>query len=183
MLAGQRVLFPLLLLLVVQACAEPEPESFSRGQAIPIATWTVKVNRVEVLAANALPAAAIQLFQSGEKLLAVHIRLEHEGLSEDIPPDFARLLRSVRLEDETGRRWGLRSVPLTDMHWRMLKAGSAYTLGNLESWTSELRTQQFLKSWVLPFFVSLESRGFRFYIKSYDHREGQPRLAVVDLGR
>jgi hypothetical protein len=183
MLAGQRVLFPLLLLLVAQACAEPDPEAFSRGKAIPIATWTVKVNRVEVLSANALPVAAIQLFQSGEKLLAVHFRLEHEGLSEEIPPGFARLLRSVRLEDETGERWKLRSVPLTDTHWRMFKAGNAYTIGNLESWTGELRTQQYLKSWVLPFFVPQESRRFRFFIKNYDHREGQPRLAVVDLGR
>ena len=183
MLAGQRVLLPLLLLLVVQACAEPEPESFSRGQAIPIAAWTVKVNRVEVLSANSLPTAAIQLFQSGEKLMAVHVRLEHEGPSEEVPPSFERLLRSVSLEDETGRRWKLRSVPLTDTHWRILKAGNAYTLGNLESWTGEIRTQQFLKSWVLPFFVPQESRGFRFYIKSYDRREGQPRLAAVDLGR
>jgi hypothetical protein len=183
MLAGQRVLFPLLLLLVVQACAELEPESFSRSQAIPIAAWTVKVNRVEVLSSNALPAATIQLFQSGEKLLAVHVRLEYEGISEEIPPDFASLLRSVTLEDETGERWKLRSVPLTDTHWRMFKAGDTYTLGNLESWAGELRTQQYLKSWVLPFFVPQESRGFRFYIKSYDHWEGQPRLAVVDLGR
>jgi hypothetical protein len=108
MLAGQRVLFPLLLLLVVQACAELEPQSFSRGQAIPIAAWTVKVNRVEVLSSNALPATTIQLFQSGEKLLAVHVRLEYEGVSEEIPPDFASLLRSVTLEDETGERWKLR---------------------------------------------------------------------------
>lgn len=183
MLAGQRVLLPLLLLLVVQACAEPEPESFSRGQAIPIAEWTVKVTRVEVLSANSLPAAAIQLFQSGEKLMAVHVRLEHEGLSEEIPSSFTRLLRSVRLEDETGTRWKLRSVPLTDTQWRMSKAGNEYTLGHLERWTGEIRTQQFLKSWVLPFFVPQESRGFRFYIESYDRREGQPRLAVVDLGR
>ena len=141
------------------------------------------MNRVEVFSSNALPAAAIQLFQSGEKLMAVHLRLEHEGLSEEIPPGFARLLRSVRLEDETGTRWKLRSVPLTDTHWRMFKAGNSYSLGNLESWAGELRTQQFLKNWVLPFFVPQESRGFRFYIESYDHREGQPRLAVVDLGR
>jgi len=183
MLAGQRVLLPLLLLLVAQACAEPEPESFSRGEAIPIAEWTVKVSRVEVLSANSLPAAAIQLFQSGEKLMAVHVQLEHEGLAEEIPPSFARLLRSVRLEDETGTRWKLRSVPLTDTQWRMAKAGNEYTLGNLERWTGEIRTQQFLKSWVLPFFVPQESRGFHFYIESYDRREGQPRLAVVDLGR
>jgi hypothetical protein len=161
----------------------PEPESFSRGQAIPIASWTIKVSRVEVLSAQAIPSGTIQLLQSGDKLVAVHIGIEFPGSPEDVAGEFPRLLRSVRLEDDSGQSWRFRSAPLTEAHWRVAKSGNAYGLQDLEGWMNQMRSGQFLKSWVLTFFVPQESSGFTFFIDNYAPTDDQPRLAAIDLGR
>jgi hypothetical protein len=173
------------LLLAAVSCngTPPEPESFSRGQEIPIASWVIKVRRVEVLSAQSIPAGTIQLLQSGEKLVAVHIGVESPGSPEDLAAEFPRLLRSVLQEDTSGQSWRFRSVPLTDAHWRVAKSGNSYGFGDLDSWINEMRSGQFLKSWVLTFFVPQESSGFTFFIDNYEPAEGQPRLAAVDLGR
>lgn len=178
-------LLPLLLLPLLVSCEgpPPEPESFSRGQEIPIASWTIKVRRAEVLSAQAIPAGTIQLMQKGDKLVAVHIGIESPGSPEELAAEFPRLLRAVRLDDGSGQNWRFRSVPLTDAHWRMFKAGNSYGLQELQGWTNEMRSGQFLKSWVLTFFVPQESSGFTFFIDNYAPIDDQPRLAAVDLGR
>ena len=125
----------------------------------------------------------IQLLQSGDKLVAVHISLEAHGSPEDLAAEFPRLLRSVRLEDDSGQGWRFLSVPLTDAHWRLAKNGSAYGYQDLDRWMNEMRSGQLLKSWVLTFFVPQESTGFTFLIDNYAPVDDQPRLAAIDLGR
>ena len=180
-----RYLLPLLLLPLVVSCQgpPPEPESFSRGEAIPIASWTIKVKRAEVLTAQAIPSGTIQLLQTGDKIVAVHIGIESPGTPEELAAEFPRLLRAVRLDDDSGGSWRFRSVPLTDVHWRMSKAGNAYSFQDLEGWANQMRSGQFLKSWVLTFFVPKESSGFTFFIDNYSHTGDQPRVAAIDLRR
>ncbi len=178
-------ILPLLLLPLLVSCQgpPPEPESFSRSEAIPIASWTIKVKRAEVLTAQAIPSGTIQLLQKGDKIVAVHIGIESPGSPEELAKEFPRLLRSVRLDDDSGGSWRFRSVPLTDALWRVSKAGNAYNLQDLEGLTNQMRSSEFLKSWVLTFFVPKESSGFTFFIDNYAPTGDQPRMAAIDLGR
>ena len=180
-----KYILPLLLLPLLVSCQgpPPEPESFSRSEEIPIASWTIKVRRAEVLSAQAIPSGMIQLLQTGDKLVAVHIGIESPGSPEELAAEFPRLLRAVRLDDDSGQSWRFLSVPLTDAHWRVAKAGNAYGSQDLEGWANQMRSGQFLKSWVLTFFVPQESSGFTFFIDNYAPTGDQPRLAAVDLGR
>jgi hypothetical protein len=136
-----------------------------------------------VLSAQSIPAGTIQLLQSGDKLVAVHIGIESHGSPEETAAEFPRLLRSVRLDDDSGQSWRFRSVPLTDAHWRVAKTGAASSFQDLDAWMNQMQSGQLLKSWVLTFFVPQESSGFTFFIDNYAPTDDQPGVAAVDLGR
>ena len=168
-------------LVALAACFPAEPTPFSRGEEIPLASWTVAVRSVEAMSADLLPGMRQVANRSATRFLVVHVEIERAA-SVDAPAEdhaaerrFLKLLSSVKLVDGQGHGYDY-GLPLPQSHYQMMKMGSAWSPDDA-NWDPQLGR------WVILFGVPRESEDFTLFVRNLWPSEGQARLAAVDLGR
>jgi hypothetical protein len=168
-----------LLVTALVACAIEEPTQYSRGQAIPIATWSVTVRSTEKLSERMIPDL-VRAVKPDAMWLAVHVDLEYEGSdSDEWERDLKRLFSGVRLTVEGGEEHEPIMAPMTDSHLKILKYGSSATIEEMQGWVAVSDWERL----VLVFAPPKDSRGLSLLLANYDPRDQQPRLVAVDTGR
>jgi hypothetical protein len=151
--------------------------TFSLGQVIPVGDGSLRVAYVE--------ATACFVPGGSDKNLAVFLDstdfyslLQKQNYSaRDLRSGFALL--SLFVLDSQGKKYGL-GIPLRERDYLMAKAGAS---GDLEGGWSAMMGESGDDTVVVLFTVPENSQGFTLYLKNPWPKEGQSRVAAVDLGR
>lgn len=174
-----------VFVLVFSACSSPpEPEVFTLGREIPIASWTLKVQSTELIAAGSPAFRIAEVVRPGDRILAVHTELRFEG-ADDANQDreIRTLLNNLLIEDGNAGKHEVATAPLTESHFRMMKSGPSTTLERLQSQVQGVEMDRRRGRWVFLFFIPDEARGLKLLVHNYAPLEGQPEVASVDLRR
>jgi hypothetical protein len=177
-----RILF--LAPLLLASCQPPEPTAFVRGEEIPLGSWSVEVRSAEAMSLKRVPGFGQMLKGKPDStILAVRVEIQKGGASARDPEKpasvkgkFLELVRSFRLVDGQGHEYPF-GMPLPYDQYRMLKWSDSLSAADLQTWNPETR------HWALLFPVPSDVSDFSLVVKNRAPREGQPRLASVDLGR
>ena len=167
-------------LVALAGCFPAEPTPFSRGEEIPLASWTVAVRSVEAMSSDLLPGMRQLANRPAARFLVVHVEIERAA-SADAAQDhgaerrFLKLLSSVKLKDGQGNEYDY-GLPLPQSHYQMMKMGNAWSPDDM-NWETQLGR------WVILFGVPRESEDFTLLVRNLWPSDGQARLAAVDLGR
>lgn len=145
-------------LAVVSACSS-RPVPFSRGQAIPIGSYTITVSHTEASA------------RENTLTLVVHFRCQ--GV-EDTGKFFVAQSGHLFVIDGAGNRYSAR--PLPRGYYQGQRRGPL-GLGRGDA------TSSHPAEWVAVANVPVNSRGFSLLIGNPARKPGQPRTAVVQLDR
>lgn len=158
-----------------------EAVEYPRGRPIHLSNWVVRVEQVEAVEPRLLAGYDdFRVDETEATVLAVHLEFRPE---EETPGGkilsteerrFLKLMGAFRLRDGEGAEYRF-GLPLPDLQYRMLKEARS----GRASWPT---SSPDAGRWVLLFAVPKESRGFSLLIRN-SGREGEPRLAVVPLGR
>lgn len=171
--------FCALVLAALVACVAEEPAQYSRGEAISVAAWTVKVRSTEKLPPRMIPSG-VRVVKPGVMWLAVHLDLDYEGPDPDRwERDFGQLLGGIRLRVEGGEDHDLIMAPMTESHLKLLKYGSSATFQDMQAWGATSDWERI----VLVFAPPKESRGISLVLENYAPRDQQPKLIAVGTGR
>lgn len=170
--------FPSILLTALAACAAEEPTQYSRGQAIPVAAWTVTLLSMERLPETMFPAP-VRSLKPDVMWVGVHLDLDYEDPDGgDWERDFKRLLAGVRLAGEGGEEHKPILAPMTESHLKMMKYGSSASLQDYQAWMATSDWERV----VLVFAPPKDSRGLSLRVRNYEPRDQQPKAAVVATG-
>lgn len=173
-----------LVVLLLAGCeARVEPTRFALGQRIPLGSLTLTISHTESVSPDQLWRPERQLASDSDPLLVVIF--DAEGLEslapQDVQPMFARMLD---LADDSKKHYGpgfplprqKYYLSMTDINARTEHDYRVVTKG----FPGPVRTRS---EWVVAFSVPEKSRGLTLLLENLDHRQGQPRLAEVSLGR
>ena len=150
---------------------------FPLGQTIPMGDGNLRVAYVEETA-QFVPGGS-------EKNLAVFLDckdfyslLQKQNYSAKDLRSWLALLSLIVLDRE-GKKYGP-GLPLRESDYLMAKAGAS---GDVEAGWSAMTGQSGDENIVVLFTVPENSQGFTLYLNNPWPKEGQSRLAAVDLGR
>lgn len=168
-----------VLCATLMACAAEEPVRYSRGEAVPLAAWTVTLRSTEKLTGQVIPDVA-RAARPGSMWLAAHVQLDYEDPDEvDRERHLKRLVDGIRLRIEDGEELEPIMAPMTESHLKMLKYGRTATLEDMQAW---IATSEW-KRVVIVFTPPRDGRGLTLVIDNYDRRDQQPRSVEIDTGR
>ncbi len=180
---GARSGAALMALLMAGCEAWVEPTRFALGQKIPLGALTLTISHTESVSPDHLGRPEWRLANRGDPLLVVIF--DAEGLEslapEDVQPMFTRMLD---LTDDSKQYHGP-GFPLPRRKYYLSMTDSdARTEHDYRVVTKGFPGPVSTRSeWVVAFSVPEKSRGLTLLLKNLDHRQGQPRLAEVSLGR
>ncbi len=172
------------MLLLLAGCEAPvEPTRFARGQKIPLGSLTITISHSESVSADYFGGLDPRIAKGGPQLLVV--LLDAEGLEpQNVQTLTFDLLRMLDVVDDQQKTFGP-GVPLPRPTYNMMMTGgSMRTPGDFKTmmgWSAE--ANRLPTEWACLFVVQEKSRGFSVRLHNLDQQEGQPRLAIVPLGR
>ncbi|NNK49257.1 MAG: hypothetical protein HKP01_10325 [Gemmatimonadetes bacterium] len=168
-----------MLFATLVACAAEEPVRHSRGEAVPLAAWTVTLRSTEKLTGQVIPDVA-RAAKPGAMWLAAHVGLDYRDPDEaDRERHMKRLLDGIRLRTEDGEEFGPIMAPMTESHLKTLRYGRSASLQDLQAWAATSDWNRV----VIVFAPPRDSRGLTLLITNYDRRDQQPRSIEIDTGR
>jgi hypothetical protein len=173
-----------MMALLLAGCEAPvEPTRFARGQKIPLGSLTITVSHSESVSADYFGGLDPRILKGGPQLLVVLFNAEGSD-PQNAQTLIFDLLRMLDVIDDQQKTFGP-GVPLPRPTYNMMMTGgSMRTPGDFKTmmgWSSE--ANRFPTEWACLFVVQEKSRGFSVRLHNLDQQEGQPRLAIVPLGR
>jgi hypothetical protein len=152
----------LVCALLLEGCSR-KPVPFSRGDRIPLDTYTMAVSYVE--SAQMRPSALT---------LIIHFRCQGIQSREVVGKFFVMFSGHMSVIDSDGNQYG--ALPFTLDFYR---SHGPFGLGA----GGDFSGSSDLSEWVAVAKVPIHSHGFSFLVGNPNARPGQPRAAIIPLGR
>jgi hypothetical protein len=145
------------------------PQTFSRGQAIPIGEYRISVLYPEIRDMD------------NRRALLVHLHCPEISTDEDMHRFQRRVFTAFSVRDSAGNRYI--GVPIVADALRYSFASLPQSLHDAQTQFDSHSSPPDRTEWVVLAAVPSVARGFTLHIHNAHRRDQQPRAAVVDLGR
>jgi hypothetical protein len=152
----------LVCALLMDGCSR-KPVPFSRGDRIPLDTYTMTVSYVEL----------VQIRPSALNLI-VHFRCQGINSREVVGKFFVMFGGHMSVIDSDGNKYA--ALPITLDYYR---SHGLSRLGDGRDFSGSSD----LSEWVAIAKVPINSHGFSFLVGNPNARSGQPRTAIIRLDR
>jgi hypothetical protein len=152
-----------LSLLAVGCSRKPTP--YSRGNRIPIGDYAITVSYTEAVA------------RGSTQTLITHFRCEGVNSREETGKFFVTLSGHMRIIDSSGNEYA--ALPFTLDYYRSRGLGFLGSGSDFRSYSGSSDLTQ----WVVAARVPVTAHGFSLRIGNPGRQRGQPRAALIPLGR